>query len=295
MKAAARPLLPLLACLAAVSAALAQGTAQTELKLGVDRTRVKVEKLGKTDAPTLQEVLEKRVAAVAGADGEVEVTDRDDIRVLVPLEKVTDEQVRVLTRPGRIECRALEDVHSNLNPGGRYLIDVLTVQNETTLQFRDRETNRQVQTSTLLAKSPLLFDNADFAPEGAHVVGNSLVRVRLNERATGRLNQFLKKPGRLMAVVMDGEVLAINASVTPVAPPRRGKKKKKSEPSVAGVASAAEQTEQNTGLIDIPGVFTKPGEAAQLAGMINAGVLPYPLTVRSRRIVAESQSSGDKR
>lgn len=296
MNATARPLLPLLICLATISASLAQGTAQTELKLGVDRTRVKVEKLGKTDPVTLREVLEKRVAAVAGAAGEVEVTDRDDIRVVAPLEKLTEAQVRILTQPGRIECRALEDVHSNLNPGGRYLIDVLTVQNETTLRFRDRQTNRQVQTSALLARSPLLLGNADFAPEGAHVLGNSLVRVKLNERATARLNQFLKKPGRLMAVVMDGEVLAINASVTPVAPPRRGKKKKKkAEPGVIGAEPMAEEPEQSAGFLDIPGSFSKPEEAAQLAGMINAGVLPYPLTVRSSRIVAESQSSNDKR
>jgi preprotein translocase subunit SecD len=292
-----RQVLPLLACFAAVSAALAQGTAQTELKLGVDRTRVKVEKLGKTDMPTLQEVLEKRVAVVAGSEGEVEITDRDDIRVLVPLEKLTEHQVRVLTQPGRIEFRVLEDVHSNLNPDGRYLIDVLTVQDETTLRFRNRQTNQQVQTSTLLAKSPLLFDNADFAPEGAHLLGSSLVRVRLNEKATSRLKQFLKKPGRLMAVVMDGEVLAINASVTPIAPPRSGKKKKKkkAEPEVVGAEPAAEEPDQNAGIVDIPGAFSKPEEAAQLAGMINAGMLPYPLTVRSRRIVAESQPPADKR
>ncbi|MGV3722796.1 MAG: hypothetical protein ACO1SX_17975 [Actinomycetota bacterium] len=291
-----RHILALLACFAAVSTAFAQGTAQTELKLGVDRTRVKVGKLSKIDAPALQEVLEKRVAAGAGSEGEVEITDRDDIRILVPLEKLTDQQLRLLTQPGRIEFRALEDVYSNLNPGGRYMIDVLTVQDETTLRFRNRQTNQQVQTSTLLAKSPLLFNNADFAPEGAHLLGNSVVRVRLNEKATGRLKQFLKKPGRLMAVVMDGEVLAINASVTPIAPPRsRKKRKKKAEPGVLGAEPMAEEPNPNAGIVDIPAAFTRPEEAAQLAGMINAGVLPYPLTVRSRRIVAESQPSGEKR
>jgi len=287
-------ILPLLFCLAAMSAALAQGTAQTELKLGVDRTRVKVEKLSKSSTPALQEVLAKRVAVLSGSAGEVEITDQDDIRVLVPLEKITDEQLQVLTKPGRVEFRVLDDVHSNLNPDGRYTIDVLTVQNETSLRFRDRQTNRPIQTAALISKSPLLFANADFAEEGAQAFGNALVRVRLNERASGRLKQFLKKPGRLMAVVLDGEILAINAATTPIAPPKRGKKKKL-DPNEVGSTPLEDEPQESPGTVDIPGNFSSPGAAVRLAGMINAGVLPYPLTVRSRRIVAESQSSGSER
>lgn len=280
-----RPLrtLPVLLALLSASAVIAQGSVAVELRLGVDRTRVRVEKLRKTDAPLLKEVLESRVEAIAGAAGAVEVQDRDEIRVRVPLEKLTSEQARALTRPGKLEFRSLADVHSNLNPDGRYLIDVLSVQGESQLRFRDRRTSQPIATERLIAKSPLLFGNEDLEPDGAHLAGTAFVRVRLNERATRRLKQFVKKPGRLMAVVLDGEILAINAAVTPIASPRRpkGKKRKGQDPAT----SPADAPDDDTVALDVPGNFAKPEEAALMVGVLNSGVLPYPLAVRSQKVV----------
>jgi preprotein translocase subunit SecD len=270
-----------LICLLATAVARAQeSTVANELRLAVDRTRVRVEKLRKGDASTLQEVLEKRVAALAGSSGVVEVKDQDEIRVRIPLEKVTPEQTRALTRPGKLEFRALEDVHSNLNPDGRYLIDVLSVQGEAQLRFRDRRSGRPISSERVIAKSPLLFDNDDLEPDGAHVAGTVFVRVRLNERATRRLRQFVKKPGRLLAIVLDGEILAINASVTPIEPPRKSKRRKGQDRAVAPQAE-----EEDTVALDVPAPITKPEEANLLVGVLNSGVLPYPLAVRSQRVV----------
>jgi preprotein translocase subunit SecD len=265
-------------CLAVVTTGSAQNLVVTELRLGLDRTRVKAEKLRKGDEVTLKEVLGRRVVALVGEGGEVKVDGADDILVTVPVEQFSAPQSKSLSRQGKVEFRYLEDVHSNLNPDGRYLIDQLMVQGESQLRFRDRRTGRPIPTERLTNQSPLLLDNDDIAPDGAFLQGPSIVKFRLTERASQKMKQFLKKPGRLVAVLLDGELLAISAGVTPV--PVKGAKRKKAPKS----GSEAEAEEEALAL-DIPKVFEKPEEASLLVGVLNAGALPYPLTVRSRRLV----------
>lgn len=270
-------LIAVLAALTTPGVALAQGSVKTELKLGVDRAKVRADRLRKIDNAAVSDVLDRRVASL-GTGGQVEVRGIDEIRLRVPLEKVTEAQVRMLTRPGRLEFRRLDDIYTNLNPDGRYLIDVLTVQQEQQLRFRDRRTNQPVPTDRIVAKAPLLFDNGDLEPGGAQAVSNgALVRVRLTAKASKRLESFLKKPGRLTAVLLDGEVVAISAGVTTITP--KPKKKDRARDEKASEEPQAE--------VDVPGGFRSAEEAGLLADTLNAGVLPFPLTVRSQQIVPD--------
>jgi preprotein translocase subunit SecD len=260
----------------------AQGSVQTELKLGLDHTKVRADKVGKLDEAALTDVLDRRVSALAGGSGKVKVVGVDEIRVRVPLERMTDAQAQMLTRPGKLQFRSLDDVQTNLNPDGRYLINVLTIQGKATLRFQDRRSNQPVETTKVVEKASLLFTNDDLEPNGAQAVGNgALVKARLTERASKRLEEYLRKPGRMIAVVLDGEVVAVSAGITTVTPRRKGKdKERKSE------APAEEKKPEPVGSeIDIPGGFSTPEEASLLAGILNSGVLPFPLTVRSKMVV----------
>ena len=266
----------------------AQSEVMTELKLGIDRTRVRVEKV-KLDASELSEALDRRLTILAEQGSTVEVKGVDEIKIRVPLEKLTPAQERLLTRPGHLEFRHLEDVHTNLNPDGKYLIDVLTVQGKSELRFRDRSSGLPADSRKLVAKSPLLFDNNDLAPNGAQAVANgAIVRVKLTEKASKRLESFLKKPGRLVAVVLDDDIVSISAAVTTIPAKHKPKDKKKPDEMVVlpGQPEVPAQKEEGGGQVDIPGGFSNPEEAAILASTLNAGQLPFPLTIRSRQVVA---------
>ena len=146
-----------------------------------------------------------------------------------------------------------------------------------------------MESRKLVSRSPLLFDNDDLAPNGAEAVANgAIVRVKLTEKATTRLESFLKKPGRLVAVVLDDDVVAISAAVTTIAPKRKPKDKKTKDetPVVPGQPEPAPAPKEELGgQVDIPGGFSTPEEATLLAGVLNAGELPFPLTIRSRHVV----------
>lgn len=260
----------------------AQGSVQTELKLGLDHTKVQADKAGKLDEAELAEILGRRVSTLAGKKGRVKVVGVDEIRVRVPLERLSDAQAQMLTRPGKLEFRSLDDVQTNLNPKGRYLINVLTIQGKATMRFQDRRNNQQVETMKVVEKAPLLFSNDDLEPNGAAaMINGALVRARLTEGASKRLEEYLRKPGRMIAVVLDGEVVAVNAGITTVTARRKGKdKERKKEDEVEEKKPDPVGSE-----IDIPGGFSTPEEASLLAGVLNSGVLPFPLTVRSKMAV----------
>lgn len=253
-----------------------------EFKLGLDHTKVQADKVRKFDEAAISGILEQRISALAGSSGTVKVSGVDEILVRIPLEKVTAAQAQMLTRPGKLEFRSLDDVQTNLNPDGRYLINVLTVQDKTTLRFQDRRSNQPVDTVKVVGKAPLLFDNEDLEPNGAQAIGNgALVRARLTERASKRLEGFLRKPGRMIAVVLDGEVVAINAGISTVTTKRKGKSKEEKKQDAGEEKKAAPAGME----VDIPGGYSSPEDALLLAGVLNSGVLPFPLTVRSKRVV----------
>jgi len=272
----------LLLPLTASVAVHAQGSVQTELKLGIDHTKVRVDKARKLDEAAIADVLERRISTLSGGTGRVKVVGIDEIRVRVPLERMNDAQAQMLTRPGKLEFRSLDDVQTNLNPDGRYLINVLTIQGKATMRFQDRRTNQQVDTKKVVEKASVLFTNDDLEPNGALSVGNGvLVKARLTEKASKRLEAYLRKPGRMMAVVLDDEVVAITAGITTVTKRPKGKKKDvKKDPEVEEPKPEPVGSE-----IDIPGGFSTPEEASLLAGVLNSGVLPFPLTVRSKTAV----------
>lgn len=295
-----RQTLPIALALALLTVAvtrpiLAQGSTAVELKLGLDHTKVQADKVRKFDESAISEILERRIAALPGGSGSVKVAGVDDIQVRVPLVRdldptrpgeplLSEAQTQMLTRPGKIEFRSLEDVQTNLNPDGRYLINVLTVQGKTTLRFQDRQSNnRPVDTKRVVDKARLLLSNDDLEPNGAQsLVNSTLVRARLTEKASKRLEDYLRKPGRIIAVVLDGEVVAINAGVSTVTPRRKSKSKDRKQDE-AGEEKKAEPAGSE---VDIAGGVNSPEEAALLAGVLNSGVLPFPLTVRSQRVVA---------
>lgn len=260
----------------------AQGSAQLDLKLGVDHTKVQADKVGKLDEAELEEILGRRVSTLSGKKGRVKVVGVDEIRIRVPLEHLSDAQTQMLTRPGKLEFRSLDDVQTNLNPKGRYLINVLTIQGKATIRFQDRRRNQAVDTMKVVEKAPLLFSNEDLEPNSAApMVNGALVKARLTEPASRRLEEYLRKPGRMIAVVLDGELVSVNVGITTVTARRKGKgKDRKKEDEVEEKKPDAVGSE-----IDIPGGFSTPEEASLLAGVLNSGVLPFPLTVRSRKVV----------
>jgi preprotein translocase subunit SecD len=259
-----------------VAHASAQDSFTTEVKLAVDRARTDVKKLRPTDTKTLEEVLKKRAPMLGAKDGKVDVRSFDDIRVRVLADKVEPSQLRMLGRPGQLELRYLENVQTSLNPKARYYVDVLSIQDKTTIRFRDRETNLPVAAPEFVRRCPLILSNADLEPDSAKVVGSGLlmaVRVRFTPRATRRLEGFTGKPGRLLAVMLDGELLSINAVTRKVNSGKKGGQKGDSDVDLSE--------------LDLSGGFGTAEEAGYLALVLNSGPLPFPLTVVSNAIVAE--------
>jgi preprotein translocase subunit SecD len=244
-----------------------------EVRLGVDRTRTDIRKLRPADQKAIQEVLAKRLPILAdrgGKGGIVQVNSFDDILARVPVDKVGEPQLEMFGRRGVLEFRHLDDVQTTLNPDGRYLLDIISIQNKPQIRFRDRKTNQPVTAEAFIPRCPLVVSQADIAPDSARAGEGSppVVSIQFTDQGTKRLQGFASKPGRLLAMVLDSELLSINASVRKV----RGKKKGSTE---------------EVGQMDITGACASPTEANYLAVVFNSGALPCPLTVRSTKLVAE--------
>jgi preprotein translocase subunit SecD len=76
-------------------------------------------------------------------------------------------------------------------------------------------------------------------------------------------------------------VVAINAGISTITPRRKGKDKDRKKDE----AEREKKAEPAGTEVDILGGYSTPEEAALLAGVLNSGVLPFPLTVRSQRVV----------
>jgi len=262
------------AALALVLAALpapAQQDFPMEVRLAVAPSAKGTIKLTTADEKQIEEVLKKRAPILSTGEGKVEVRGPDDIRVRVPASKLAKSQLDMFVRPGRLEFRHLEDVYTASSPRGRYELDVLNVQGESVLRFRERESRRLVQLPEFLRRSPLILSTADLEPGGAKMIRETTyiaVRVEFNKRATKRLASFMGKPGRMLAIVLDGELISVNAVS------QRPPKRKKGEA-------------EELGIVDIGGGFGSAEEAQDLAVVFNAGVLPHPLKVLSHAITPE--------
>jgi preprotein translocase subunit SecD len=260
-------LLAVLAAAGAVSAAPV-----LEFRLAVDQTGLPDGKKRRVDGKALAAALTKRLPILTKEPGTVEFKAADDIRVRLPGEAPGEMALQAFTRRAQLEFRDLDDVQSSFNPKGRYVIDFLTVQDQTTLRFRDRRTNRLVPTERLLERCPLLASTVDLVPDSAQPLGGGAilgVRVHFTEAAAKRLTRFARQPGRLLIATLDGEIVAINGTAAPSG------RKARPEP----VAKVDE--------MDIVAKLRSVEEAGYLAAALNAGVLPYPVVVVSRGVVAE--------
>jgi preprotein translocase subunit SecD len=250
----------------------AQSGYSTELRLAVDPGAPEAKKVGRAEEKLMQPALEKRLPILAVTGGRVEVRTADDILVRIPAEKVSEPQLRMFRRRGLLEFRNLDDVHTSLNPRGRYLLDLLRVQKTSVIRFQERETGRVHQAAEILRRSPLLLDNRDLIAGAARVVtqGHFAVRVQVTREAGKRLERFTSKPGRLLAVALDGEIIGLHALTK-------------------DLGRGAEGEDGKKGLmdLDITGGFTTEQEARFLATVFNSGPLPCPLTVVSSKLVGE--------
>jgi preprotein translocase subunit SecD len=261
---------PLLAVLAASLPVFAAPA--LELRLAVDQTRLPDAKKRRVDGKVLAAALAKRLPILSKEPGTVEFKAPDDIRVRLPGEAPGEIALQAFTRRAQLEFRDLDDVQSSFNPKGRYVIDFLTVQDQTSLRFRDRRTNRLVPTDRLLERCPLLASTADLVPDSTQPLGGGAilgVRVHFTDAAARRLTRFASRPGRLLVATLDGEIVAINGT----APQTGGKKRREPVPKVEEM--------------DIVAKVRSVEEAGYLAAALNAGALPYPVVVVSRGAVAE--------
>jgi preprotein translocase subunit SecD len=258
-------ILALAACAAVLGAGLparSQDDFLTELQLAVDRSMVDPRKLKDVDLKTVQAVLEKRTAMLALKGGKVEAKSLEDIRVKAPATKINDAQKQMIGRMGQLEVRELEEVRGPLHPKARYMVEYRSIQGEVSLRIRDVETNLPIPMERFLPRCPLLFTSEDLAPEGASAIqglGGSIIRVKLKERAAKQLERLTRKPGRMLAIVIDGDLMGI--------------------PVVSQKLDA--------GVLDLPAAFNNPEEAGYLAIVLNSGALPLPFKVVNTRLVAE--------
>lgn len=256
-----------------------------EILLNVDQKKLgPKQRFDKEEQKALEAVLTKRLPLVGRGEGKVVIRGPEDIRMKVPADKVDDSQLSMLTRIGQLEFRNLDDIQTNLNPHGHYLLDQLTLPDRTEIRFRERETGRPVSPAKYLPRCPLIMDTSDIEPGSAHVVRDGafmFVRIELNKPSMKRLTRFLNKPGQILAAVLDGEIISVNA----VARKQVRLKKPKNAPKPSPDEKKDELEELGT--LDIAGGFKTADEAAYLAVVLNSGALPVPLTVVSSKIVAE--------
>lgn len=280
---AMRPLFPSISRLATcvLAAALAGGAAAQdsfthEIRLTLDRAKLKVGTAAKVDTKALEEALKKRLPILRAKNGTVEVKNLEDIRIRVPVDRVDPSQLKMLVVPGQLELRHLEDVQTNLNPHGKYVLDVLSRSDgQDKIRFRERDGVKVIQPEEFFRRCPLIVSNEDLEPGDATVVREGAlmaVRVGFNKRATERMNRFQSKPGRILVILLDGEIITLNSVTRKAEKPR----KKGDEPKDDGRTT-----------IDIGGGFAGEDEAAYLAAVFNAGPLPVPLKVVSAQIVSE--------
>jgi preprotein translocase subunit SecD len=277
-----RLLAPLALALAAAQAAPEppppvekQAQFATEIRLAVDKERIDSKKIRSGAEKQLEEALKGRLALLGSTKGRVEVKSPGDIRVVVHSDTVDPIQLRVFTRIGRWELRHLDEVQTSLNPNGRVQIDVRTIQdangNQSVTRFRDRKTGALIEAEDFFRQCPVLATNADFNLGAARsVTGGSLmaVRVQLTLPASKKLRRFLQKPGRVVGMTLDGEVVGLNVVGTPP-------KRKKGDPELGPEE------------IDILAGFSTPEECGYLAVLFNAPPLPFPVKVLGTKLIAE--------
>ncbi len=275
-----------------VVVAAAQSEFRTEIRIGVDRNRVEVRRLGRADERRIGEVIQGRLPLFALEGGSVDVRSLDDVRLVVPVtQPATEFQLRALRRPGLLELRHLDEVQTSLNPKARYVLEyrqivemvpvkigegatarqVARPRETSRIGFRERDSNRPVSVLDVVSRSPLIASTDDILPGSAKVItdGPLAVRVQFRVEATRRLSRFHEKPGRLLGIMLDGEMIGMVGSVPELA----GARGKKATPRVVDS-------------LDLPGTFAVPEEAGYLAVVLNSGALPVPITVLATRLIA---------
>lgn len=250
-----------------------------DVQVAVDVKAMGMRKRSSDDLKRLEEVLVRRIPifTLAKDEGKVIVKSESDITIRIPADQVVEPQVAMLCRTGELELRHLEDLQTNFNPDGRYFLETVTVQGietKTITRFRDKRTNLPVPPAKFLAQCPLIGTSVDLEPDSAHRVGSGLqmaVRARFNEKVAKKLERFAGKPGRLLALVMDGQIISIHTL------PSKSKQKGKKQPR--------ESDEGNGyGDVDILAGFGTEEEALWLAVVLNSGPLPLPIKVVSSKI-----------
>lgn len=247
-----------------------------DIELAVDKKALGSRKRSADDLKRLEEVLKLRLPILTLAKDESKITIKSDSEILirVPSDQVVDPQVAMLSRVGDLELRYLDDLQTSFNPEGRYFLETLTVQGietKSVTRFRDRKTNLPLSAEKFLSQSPLLATSVDLEPDSAHRVGSGLqmaVRARFNKKVAKKLESLAGKPGRLLAMALDGQIVSIYA-LSPK-PKQKGKKQPKEE--------------SDFGDVDVLAGFGTEEEAQWLAVVLNSGPLPLPLKVVSSHI-----------
>ncbi len=257
-------LIPVLAPLAA--AAPEPGADDTmEVRLAVDGARADLKRVRAADLETVAEILKKRLPILTVKEGDVQAASPESIRARFPAELLTELQLRAFARQGHLEIRALDGVKTQLNGRGRYMLDDRTVQDlngaQTTLRFRDLETDRRLTAAEFLPRCPVLVGPEDLEPGAAQRVGQGLslaVRVQFTRKAAIRLRRYTAQPGRLLAIVLDGEIVGLHVAARRVRKPGKGQ-------------------DEELGQLDVVAGFGTEEEAGYLALALNSGPLPLPL------------------
>lgn len=280
-----RPLAALLLLGGLLSPLHAQDAFSIEVQLAVDATRTDPDKLRREDELRIEAALKRRLRLfTTTGEGSVRWEGPSAIRVRLPVERVTPAQLNAMVQSGNLEIRHLENIRTGQNPDGRYEVSTLNVfgggkEQRMETRFLDLRTGRPLSVQEFLQQSPLLLSSADIAPDGANVVsseGYTAVRVQFSAAGTRKLDNFMKKQGRFLAVALDGELITL--TVTPGEPEKQQKRKRPK-----GAPKPPEEVTQ----LDILGGFHSMEEAAALAVVLNAGPLPVPLKVVNTRVVGE--------
>lgn len=240
---------------------------RTELQLGIDRESKDSARVGRAEEVQIRTVLQERLPILALKGCELELRSADDIRIVAPVAAVTQSQKRFLARPARLDLRELTDVHSNLNRKGKYLIEERLIQGVRSFRFRDRESNEVLTVAQVAGKSPLLASSADILPGSARAEteAGALVRLSFQPSARERLEKFNEKSGRVLAVLFDGELNSLLASIRP-------ERSRGSDTPRPGID-----------YLELTAGFRSAEEAGYLALTLNSGALPCRLVVHSSR------------